>query len=79
MIVNIKNIIPTRTDIATIKSIESIKSITMKMDITTCDLMSASSALIRPAIEETASKHSSWKKALKCQVNPRTLLFPSLC
>ena len=61
MIVNIKNIIPTKTDITIIMKMDItiIKTITMKMDITTCDFVSASSALIRPAIEETASKHSS--------------------
>ena len=32
---------------------------TMKMDMTTCDRMSASSLFIRAAIEATASEHSS--------------------
>ena len=34
---------------------------TMKIDMTTCDRMSASSLFIRAAIEATASEHSSWK------------------
>ena len=34
---------------------------TMKIDMTTCDRMSASSLFILAAMEATASKHSSWK------------------
>ena len=48
---------------------------TMKMDMTTCDRMSASSAFIRAAIEATASEHSSWKEFNQTQTS---LAQPSL-
>ena len=42
---------------------------TMKMDMTTCDRISASSAFIRAAIEATASEHSSWKEFNQTQTS----------